>query len=140
MSARPLLLLGVLAAAPAPRGTLVVEVVGLHSDRGEILVDVHDRPEAFPTKPREAARRVSAPIAHGRASVALDGLPYGTYAVAVVHDENGNHELDTNFLGIPREGVGASNDARGSFGPPKFRDAKFVLASPRQVVTVTMHY
>jgi uncharacterized protein (DUF2141 family) len=36
--------------------------------------------------------------------------------------------MDTNLLGIPKEGVGASNDARGHFGPPKYEDAKFKLA------------
>jgi len=41
----------------------------------------------------------------------------GKYAVSVFHDENSNGKLDTNFLGIPREGVGASNNAKGHFGP-----------------------
>jgi len=47
------------------------------------------------------------------------------YAVSVFHDENYNGKLDTNLLGIPREGVGASNDARGNFRPPKFGAAAF---------------
>ncbi len=53
-----------------------------------------------------------------------DILP-GTYALAVIHDENMNGKLDTNWLGIPIEGYGFSNDAKGLFGAPSFSAARF---------------
>ncbi len=52
----------------------------------------------------------------------LHGLPDGTYAVRLFHDENNNGELDTNLLGIPREGYGFSNNS-GERGPASFDDA-----------------
>ena len=49
--------------------------------------------------------------------------------MAAYHDENGNGKLDTNFLGIPSEGVAASNDAKGTMGPPSYEKAKFAVAT-----------
>ncbi len=55
----------------------------------------------------------------------FDDIPPGTYALALFHDENSNYELDQNFIGIPQEGFGFSNNAFGNFGPPNFNAAKF---------------
>jgi uncharacterized protein (DUF2141 family) len=60
--------------------------------------------------------------------------------VSVFHDENSNSKLDTNFMGIPREGVGASNKAKGHFGPPKFHDASFPFAGGRLDLQITITY
>ena len=57
----------------------------------------------------------------------LRHLPPGTYALGVLHDEDGNREMKTGFLGRPKEGYGASRDARGKMGPPKFEDARLAL-------------
>jgi uncharacterized protein (DUF2141 family) len=48
--------------------------------------------------------------------------------------------LDANILGIPKEGVGASNDAKGHFGPPKFKDAKFLVEGNPQTLVIHIHY
>lgn len=47
----------------------------------------------------------------------------GRYAVAVWHDPDSDGKLDTNFLGIPSDAVGSSNNAKGGLGPRKFKDA-----------------
>ena len=64
----------------------------------------------------------------------------GTYAVSTFHDENSNGKLDTNLLGIPTEGVGASNNAKGHFGPPKFDDAKFRFEGGRLDLKIAIDY
>lgn len=56
------------------------------------------------------------------------------------HDENSNGKLDRNFMGIPREGVGASNGARGHFGPPKFGDAEFHFLGGQLDLKITLAY
>jgi uncharacterized protein (DUF2141 family) len=53
----------------------------------------------------------------------------GTYAVSVLHDVNSNGDLDTNFLGIPKEPLGFSNGAKPKMGPPSFDAAKFTHGS-----------
>jgi uncharacterized protein (DUF2141 family) len=45
--------------------------------------------------------------------------------LAAFHDENDNGKLDTNWIGIPKEGLASSNNAKGRMGPPKWRDASF---------------
>ena len=74
------------------------------------------------------ARAIGRSIPASARTLKLEGLPRGAYAVAVIHDENGNNRLDT-ALGIPREGYGFSNDAAVRFGPPKFAAARFDLTA-----------
>lgn len=64
-------------------------------------------------------------ISSGRATCRLDDIPAGRYAIALHHDANTNGRVDTGSFGIATEGLGASNDAHGSFGPPSFADAAF---------------
>ena len=63
----------------------------------------------------------------GVTSVVIRNLPPGRYALQATHDENDNHRVDRALFGIPREGVGFSNDARISLGPPKWADAMIVV-------------
>lgn len=65
-------------------------------------------------------------IPAGTHALRLDGLPRGGYAIAVIHDENGNGKLDT-FAGIPREGFGFSRNPPVRFGPPRFAAARFTI-------------
>lgn len=94
----------------------------------------------FPTDRSRALREVVAPIKGGRAVVELADLPFGTYAIGCVHDENGNGKLDTNWLGIPREGVCASNDARGHRGPPRWNEARFGFGADGSPLQIHVRY
>ncbi len=53
------------------------------------------------------------------------GLPTGNYAIAILHDENDDMKMNTNFLGLPKEGYGFSNNVMGAFGPPGYNKANF---------------
>ena len=70
----------------------------------------------------------------------FSGVTPGRYAVSVFHDENNNGKLATNFVGMPKEGVGASTNAKGHFGPPKFDAAAFRFAGGRQELKIKMTY
>jgi uncharacterized protein (DUF2141 family) len=70
----------------------------------------------------------------------FEDIPPGTYAMAVIHDENMNGKLDTNRLGIPREGYGFSNDAKGWLGPPSFSAASFRYDGRSLDLTMSLHY
>lgn len=76
----------------------------------------------------------------GEVNVVFENVPDGTYALSVIHDENKNGELDSNLIGIPREGFGFSNDAMGTFGPPSFEKSGFVLKKEARKMKVTMRY
>jgi uncharacterized protein (DUF2141 family) len=84
--------------------------------------------------------KVVASIARRASACRFAAVAPGAYAVAVVHDENGNGRLDRNLLGIPTEGVGASNNPVSHFGPPKFGDARFDYSGGIVTLSVQMHY
>jgi len=65
--------------------------------------------------------------------VSFADVPAGTYAVSVIHDENANGDLDTGLFGIPTEGYGFSNDAKGNFGPASFEDSKFEVTENSEI-------
>ncbi len=57
-------------------------------------------------------------------------LPYGEYAIAIFVDANGNGKMDKNFLGIPKEQYGFSNNVMGRMAAPSFEQAKFEVTGP----------
>ena len=120
--------------------TLTVKLVDLRNDSGRVACELFSGPRGYPTEPKLALQRVSSPILSRQATCVFTELVPGAYAVAAFHDENGNGKLDTNFLGIPTEGVAASNDARGSFGPPAFDKAKLTIGTEDLAITVRVHY
>ena len=131
----------VLTQAQPPGGNQIhVYVVGLRNDKGKALCALFSSAADFPKKADKAIARSAAAISNQRAVCDFSGVAPGTYAVAVFHDENSNGKLDTNFLGIPREGVGASNDAQGHFGPPKFDAAAFHFSGGRLDLRITIKY
>lgn len=117
-----------------------VEVDGLHSDQGQVLCALFSSAADFPKKADKAVARARSGISGKHAVCEFQSVPPGTYAVSVFHDENSNGKLDTNFMGIPREGVGASNNAKGRFGPPKFSAAAFRHASGRTNLKISINY
>ncbi len=68
----------------------------------------------------------------------VDGVVYGRYAVLVHHDLNANGKMERHWYGKPGEPTGASNDATARFGPPKFRDAKFLIESTELTISVNV--
>ncbi len=66
-------------------------------------------------------------------------VPPGSYAVAVHHDANANGRMDSNFLGIPKEGYAVSNDARPKFRAPRFSEAEVSVTRDTTLV-VHMNY
>jgi uncharacterized protein (DUF2141 family) len=139
-----LLLAGCAAAPPPPtpagEGELVVEMSSFRSDRGVALVSLFASPDGFPGEPERALRNLSAPISGGRASAAFSGLPWGRYAVSVLHDENGNGRMETGWLGIPAEGHAVSNNVAHRFSAPAFNEATFAFDRPRQSLRIGIRY
>jgi uncharacterized protein (DUF2141 family) len=115
----------------AAAADLTITVNNLRSNQGQVLLCVFsaessDR-EAFPDCVKgRPVRQSKEAVADGKVVVNYKGLKDGVYAVAVIHDENGNNELDTNFLGIPTEGIGISRNPR-LLGKPHFNEAQFEI-------------
>ena len=79
-------------------------------------------------------------IREGQARCDFEDIPPGTYAMAVIHDENMNGKLDTNWRGIPREGYGFSNDVTAAMGAPSFSAASFSYNGENLDLTMSLHY
>jgi uncharacterized protein (DUF2141 family) len=123
----------------APNSIKVV-VTGLHSNDGEVYCSLFSSADGFPGDSAKAAKTTKSKIGNGNAACTFPGVAPGDYAVSVFQDENGNGKLDRNFIGMPKEGVGASNDAAGKFGPPKFDDARFSYKGGPSVSTIHIRY
>ena len=106
-------------------GTLTIEVKNLRNSDGIVMASIYNSTEGYPTQREKAFQKTFAKIKHNKATLKFKNLPFGEYAIALTHDENNNHKIDQNWLGIPKEGVGASNNAQGKRGPPDFNMAKF---------------
>ena len=109
---------------------LTVNMSGLASNKGTLLVGVYNKKEDFLKK---EFKGTIAKIKNKESVVIFKNLPQGEYAVSFVHDENNNQKMDTNFFGIPKEDFGCSNNAKGFMGPPKYEDAKFQLTENKTI-------
>lgn len=122
-------------------GQVVVDVVGCHSDRGQLLAALYASADGFPRDGARALAHVVAPVRAGRASVVFDRVPAGPFAVVVHHDEDSDFKMATGMFGIPTEGYGFSRDARGAFGPPSFDDSRLMLeADERKNIVIHVSY
>lgn len=111
---------------PAVAASLSVRVAGLAAPFGEVGCTLFDNAAGFPMD-AAAARSQWQPASGPAIECRFDDLPTGTYAVSIGHDRNGNREVDTNFLGIPTEQWGVSNNARPLMRAPKFTEAQFSI-------------
>jgi uncharacterized protein (DUF2141 family) len=119
-----ILVLGLSVAPPGWAAELVVEVSGVRSDRGRVGCALFAAEAGFPME-TAVARLDWQPARPAGTTCRFTGLAPGLYALAVSHDLNGNGKTDTNFLGIPTEDWGVSNNVRPSMRAPRFKEAAF---------------
>ena len=128
----PLSLTSLLLLSPAFADTVTVEVRNIEKT-GEMHLAIYDDADVFENDNGEkggAAKGiidgVIEDVKTGNATYIFE-LPKGTYAIGIFADTNYNNEMDRNVFGVPKEQYGFSNDAKGSFGPPSFKDASFTV-------------
>lgn len=126
------------AATDGSVGTLVVNVVGVGEHSGTMVALLFNHDDGFPAKVAKACQRASAKVTGSVVTLRFAEVPLGTYAVTVYHDVNDNQKLDTNWIGIPKEPVAISNNAKGRLGPPKWKDATFELREATVELTVNL--
>jgi uncharacterized protein (DUF2141 family) len=121
-----------------PLASLDVEITGLRSAKGLIQLCLTTDAGAFPDCSKDA-HGIKRTLSAAAPRIRFEGLPPGDYAVAVIHDANGNARLDT-MLGIPREGFGFSRNPAIRFGPPRFAAAQFAVVAGGGSQQVRMRY
>ena len=133
-------------------GELRITVDGIRSAHGTVLIGLYDSPASFgkavevsakeaflidPDRFAAVALRANAAL---KSAVVFSNLEPGRYAAIAFHDENGNGKLDKNFLGIPTEPYGFSNNVQGFLGPPTFDAAAMALGDSNEGVQITLVY
>lgn len=115
-----------LGGTPAVAGSLTVTVTGAADERGQIIACLWRDGSGFPdcNKRQPAQKKVVRISSQSTAIIFTDVTP-GNYAISVGQDRNMDGKIGTNFLGMPNEPVGLSNNVRPRFGPPKFSAASF---------------
>ena len=114
---------------------ITVKVNNLDNNKGKVLVAIYDSKDSFLNK---RYKGTMSKINDNTCEVTFKNIPEGVYAISLFHDENDNNKMDSNFLGIPKEDYGCSNNATGFMGPPKWEDAKFELKDKSITQTITL--
>ena len=127
------------AEATASPATLEVNIYGLRSMKGNVLVCVTAIPRFFPDCGKDPKSFRATVPARDSAQVSFRGIAQGTYAVALVHDENGNNKMDMAIF-VPKEGFGFSRNPAIVTGPPKFKAAAFAIDAAEVSQRVKMKY
>jgi uncharacterized protein (DUF2141 family) len=143
--------LAVLLAAQAQAADLRLTVEGMHSSRGELLIGLYDNSKGFANAIANASKGsltpdpgrivgVSIRAKLGSQVVIFARLPPGRYAAIAIDDENDDGRLDVNALGVPTEGYGFSNNARGFLGAPSFEAAAVTVGTVDLTTSIALVY
>ena len=109
------------------KGSITVSVTNLQNiGKGQLLGFLYQKVNRVEVNGVRYFRRVSLAVKAAKMDVTFKDIPYGEYAIAIMHDMDKDFKMDTNFLGIPDEDLGVSNNAKGGpLGGPKWKVAKF---------------
>lgn len=114
-------------------GNLTVIVINLENNEGMARIALTNSLENY-NRRENPFRGISSEIdSNNTVKVIFEDIPFGEYGLKMYHDEDNDDEMDTNFIGIPSEDYGFSNNASGSFGPPDWEDAKFEFTRDGQI-------
>lgn len=131
--------LALLSQSAAADAGLSVTVTGLRKDGAELRCALFSKPDGFPAQ-AAAIATAAGTITGGKGVCRFESVPTGTLAIAAYEDANGNNKLDTNTLGMPKEALAFSRDARVRFGPPKFDAAAFAYTGGTMELALKAEY
>ncbi len=117
----PLLLLSLW---PNENPKLVLKISNIQKMQGDIKIGVFKSESSF-LKEDLAVKNYSIKVIKNTAILTISDLPKGEYAISMFHDENSDNKMNTNFIGIPKEPYGFSNNVKPKMSAPKYKDCKF---------------
>lgn len=129
------------AIAQPPCPGIHVKILDIRNSTGTVACALFESPVGFPIEYLRSATNIMViKVRDEKARCDFEDIPPGTYALAIVHDENMNGKLDTNWIGIPTEGYGFSNDAKALLGAPSFSAASFPHDGQNLEMTISLLY
>ncbi|WP_448212012.1 DUF2141 domain-containing protein [Colwellia sp. MEBiC06753] len=118
-----------------------LSITNINSSNGQIVVRVYDNKANWMSDKADEITLEQAfgldAVENNRIDVSLE-LPQGNYSLYLFHDLDNNNEMAANWLGIPKEPVGTSNNAKGFMGPPSFDDANFTVTSEQNNLAIKL--
>ncbi len=118
-------------------GNLTIKITGFENDKGDCWFALDNSEEVYESDDSVFIGKIL-PIKNNQVIVEIDSLKYGYYAIKVFHDENSNRKLDTDFLGIPTEDYGYSNNVSAWFGAPSWERAKFFFNQKEMTIEISI--
>jgi len=119
-------------------GRIIVNISGFPSSDGFAMVALNNSKESYKGGEEAAIAKTKTMVVDQKAQVIFTNLPYGLYGISIYHDENSNGEMDKNAMGIPKEAYGFSNNAKGFFGKPSYKDVMFQLNSAEMQIAINL--
>ena len=111
---------------PDEHSSIIVHLENLKNDKGLIGINIFIEEDGFPSDDKKSFMSQTFKIKENENTFVIKNVPVGTYGLSVLHDENSNLKMDTNYFGKPKEGYAVSNNIKPrNFGPPKFKEACF---------------
>ena len=109
--------------------SITIEFDNIRNSNGVIYVTLYDSEETWLDEDVNDLEFIFPKynVSDNRLIVSIDSLKSGHYGVAIMDDENSDGEMRSNFIGIPKEGIGFSNGVRVRFSKPKFKHCVFEL-------------
>ena len=126
-------------AEAKPAVEIVVEILGLENDKGQLGCRIFSKADGFPGKMDKADEQLYSKPKSKKGGCTFKGYKPGTYAISVMHDLDSDGDLDTSMVGRPKEPWGVSNDAPAHrFGPPEFEECTFRYAGGKKVIKIKL--
>ena len=115
------------------QGAIILTITGFRSEKGQVKIAVFNDAGKWPKDPAYSS---TIDVKGSTVTWRINDVPYGDYAIAIFHDENGNGKMDKNLLGIPVEAYGFSNNRRVTLGPPQWDAVKFPVRNAVAEVSI----
>lgn len=134
----PILLLAFMALEAKETGSITVEIQNVESTEGNFRVALYNSAENFKDPESKPWKSIVIKANSKQRSVTFENIPYGTYSSGLYQDKNLNKKLDKNFIGIPKEPYGLSNNVRPKLSAPPFDRVKFKFNSKKKTVHIKL--
>ncbi len=114
-------------ANASAQSKVIAEISNFKNDKGVCRACLFNNTASFKGESGQPFACAALPVKNKNAQATFQNVPAGNYALFVFHDENSNNKIDRNFLGIPKEGYGASKNKLPFAGAPTYNDNKFTV-------------
>ncbi len=126
------------SSAQTPTRKLYIKVSNIKETGGTIRLVVYDSPDSFLVKKKVYKYTQSIAVGKNREVNFVFDLPSGVYAAGCYHDVNDDHHMDVNYLGIPIEAYGVSNNPKVKWRKPNFQEALINLKNSDANITIEL--